>query len=81
MAYLLASNSNRLTKLKKNNIIYLCFKFLMGRRQVVRLRFLVPPFVGSNPSAPESYHNITKQFKKKHQVVILLTKVCIFIFL
>lgn len=27
----------------------------MGRSQVVRLRFLVPPFVGSSPSAPDNF--------------------------
>ncbi len=32
---------------------YIVVADIMGRRQVARLRFLVPPFAGSNPSAPE----------------------------
>src|SRR6266511_869028 len=29
---------------------------MLGRRQVVRHRFLVPAFAGSNPAAPASFH-------------------------
>ena len=32
-----------------------CLVFMLGRRQVVRHRILVPAFGGSNPPAPASY--------------------------
>ena len=49
----------------------------MGRGQVVRQRFLAPPFVGSNPSAPDL---ILSFYKKRKKYIFIEDSVSIQIF-